>query len=86
MKEVAETTLAEKDQKEKNWYKVYLCQRFVEKMLRDKMDREMNKFNSVEMAYKNIKTATGVSTTEALISKFLNKQTTYGNMLGKIAQ
>lgn len=47
MKEVAETTLAEKDQKEKNWYKVYLCQRFVEKMLRDKMDREMNKFNSV---------------------------------------
>lgn len=32
-------------------------------MLRDKMDREMRKFNSVETAYKNIKTATGVDTT-----------------------
>ena len=31
--------------------------------MRDKMDREMNKFNAVEMAFKNVKTSTGVSTT-----------------------
>jgi len=30
-------------------------------MLRDKMTREMIKFNTVEMAFKNIKTATGVT-------------------------
>lgn len=39
MKEIAENALQDKDQKEKNWYKVYLCHRFVEKLLRDKMNR-----------------------------------------------
>jgi hypothetical protein len=63
MKEIAENTLQDKDQKEKNWYKVYLSCRFVEKLLRDKMTREMIKFNTVEVAYKNIKTSTGVSNT-----------------------
>lgn len=82
MKEIAEITLSEKDSREKNWYKVYLCNRFVEKMLRDKMSREMNKFGTVEQAYKNIKTATGVSTVEALISKFLHKESEYGDLLG----
>ena len=61
MKEVAIATIQDKDIKEKSWYKCYLCHRFVEKMLRDKMTREMMKFNVVEVAFKNIKTATGVS-------------------------
>ena len=82
MRQVAEITFGEKDRMEKNWYRVYLCQRFVEKMLRDKMDRQMHKFNSVQSAYKKIKTATGVNTTEGLVNKFLNKQMGYGNMLG----
>lgn len=47
MKEIAENTLQDKDQNEKKWYKVYLCHRFVEKLLRDKMNREMTKFNTV---------------------------------------
>ena len=29
LKEVAEITLAQKDEKEKNWYKVYLCHKFM---------------------------------------------------------
>ena len=37
------------------------------------------------MAFKNIKTATGVATTEALVNKFLNKETAYGFLLGQIA-
>ena len=53
--------------------------------MRDKMDREMTKFNAVEMAFKNVKTATGVSTTQSLVSKFLKKEQEYGIMLGKIA-
>jgi hypothetical protein len=64
---------------------VYLCQRFVEKLLRDKMAKEMHKFGTVELAFKNIKTATGVSTTEDLVKKFLNKEGGYGDLLGKIA-
>lgn len=39
MKEIAENALQDKDGKEKNWRKVYLCHRFVEKLLRDKMNR-----------------------------------------------
>lgn len=47
MKEIALVTLQDKDIKEKNWYKCYLCTRLVEKLLRDKMQREMIKFNTV---------------------------------------
>jgi hypothetical protein len=56
MIEIAENTLSEKDNSEKKWYKVYLCQRFVQRLLRDKMAREMKKFGTVETAFKNIKT------------------------------
>ena len=55
-------------------------------MLRDKMDREMAKFNSVELSYKTIKTATGVSTAQSFVQKFLKKEEAYGNMLGKISE
>jgi hypothetical protein len=49
------------------------------------MNREMIKFNIVEVAFKNIKTATGVNNVENLVKKFLNKESTYGDLLGKIA-
>lgn len=45
----------------------------------------MVKFGTVELAFKNIKTATGVNTTEELTKKFLNKEGNYGDLLGKIA-
>jgi hypothetical protein len=49
------------------------------------MNREMLKFNTVEVAFKKIKTATGVSNTIELVNKFLNKENAYGELLGKIA-
>ena len=49
------------------------------------MTREMMKFNTVEVAFKNIKTSTGVNNAETLVQKFLNKEDTYGDLLGKIA-
>ncbi len=45
----------------------------------------MAKFNVVEVAFKNIKTATGVSNADTLVKKFLSKENTYGDLLGKIA-
>lgn len=57
----------------------------MEKLLRDKMNREMVKFGTVELAFKNIKTETGTGEVEDLISKFLNKENIYGDLLGKIA-
>jgi len=49
------------------------------------MTREMMKFNTVEMSFKQIKTATGVSTGDDLVKKYLNKENTYGELLGKIS-
>lgn len=70
--------MQDKDPQEKNWYNVHLANRFLDKLLRDKMNREMNKFNTVETAFKNIKTSTGVSNTQELVKKFLSKETAYG--------
>ena len=85
MREIAEVTMTEKDSQEKSWYKVYLCERLVEKLLKDKITREMGKFTEVETAFKTIKTATGVGTTNSFVDKFLTKEGAYGDLLGKIA-
>jgi hypothetical protein len=39
MKDISEATLQDKDFKEKNWYRIYLCHQFVSRLLRDKMTR-----------------------------------------------
>ncbi len=46
----------------------------------------MMKFNTVQIAFKSIKTATGINNVDTLVTKFLNKETTYGELLGKIAE
>jgi hypothetical protein len=45
----------------------------------------MEKFSTVEMAFKNIKIATGVSDAQELIYKFLHKEQVYAELLSKIA-
>lgn len=45
----------------------------VENLLRNKMSKEMRKFDTIETAFKTIKIATGVNETDALVKKFLNK-------------
>ncbi len=59
--------------------------KFVDNLLRNKMYKEMEKFSLVEMAFKHIKIATGVSDAQELIFKFLNKEQVYGELLSKIA-
>lgn len=85
MMDIAATALQEKMPQEKSWQKVYCCHRFVECILRDKMAREMVKFNVVETAFQNIKTATGINTADELVQKYLTKEATYGDLLGKIS-
>ena len=50
--------MQDKDPNEKEWNNIYMTHLFVSKMLRDKIDREMMKFSTVELAFKTIKTAT----------------------------
>lgn len=56
--EIASRAIQDKMQTEKHWRMVYLTHVFVNRMLRDKIDSEMNKFKTVELAFKTIKTAT----------------------------
>lgn len=42
--EIAERAMQDKDEGEKKWEKLYLTNKFLARMLRDKMDKEMNKF------------------------------------------
>jgi hypothetical protein len=56
--EIASRAIQDKMQTEKHWRMVYLTHVFVNKMLRDKIDAEMEKFWVVEQAFKTIKTAT----------------------------
>lgn len=66
--------MQDKDQTQKNWQKLYLTNKFVDRMLRNKMDKQMSKFFIVESAFKTIKIATGVNDAESLVKKFLNKE------------
>ena len=56
--EIAERAIQDKDHSEKQWRKIFLTHIFVNKMLRDKIEKEMEKFRTVEFAFKEIKTAT----------------------------
>jgi hypothetical protein len=56
--EIASRAIQDKMQTEKHWRMVYLTHVFVNRLLRDKIDAEMNKFKTVEFAFKTIKTAT----------------------------
>jgi hypothetical protein len=47
-------------------------------MLRNKIEKEMEKFKVVEFAFKEIKTATGVNDAKNLVHKYLNKEAVYG--------
>jgi hypothetical protein len=73
IREIAERAMQDKDDTEKNWRSLLVVHKFVSRMLKDKMDREMSKFSVVEVAFKNIKIATGTNDTQTLVSKFLNK-------------
>ena len=86
MKEIAERAMQDKDDDQIKWEKLYLSNKFVSKLLRDKMDREMEKFFTVESAFKTIKISTGVNDADTLVTKFLNKESAYGDLLGKIAE
>jgi chromosome segregation ATPase len=83
--EIAERAMQDKDENEKNWKKLLSVHKFVSMVLREKMEREMSKFKVVEVAFKNIKIATGTADTVELVNKFLNKETVYGELLSKIA-
>lgn len=86
LEELADRVMLEKDGSEKSFECLMLAHKFLTQVLRDKMEREMSRFRLIEGAFKAIKIATGVSETSQLVSKFLNKEAAYGELLFKIAE
>jgi hypothetical protein len=58
--EIAERAIQDKDLTEKEWRKIFMTHTFLNKLLRNKIEKEMDKFRIVEFAFKEIKTATVV--------------------------
>lgn len=56
--EIASRAIQDKGNDEKHWRMVHLTHIFVSRMLRHKIEVEMEKFKTVEQAFKTIKTAT----------------------------
>ena len=56
------------------------------KFLQNKMHIEMEKFNVVETAFKNIKIATGVLDGPTMVTRYIEKEKIYGRLLDSIAK
>ena len=56
------------------------------KFLQNKMHIEMEKFNVVETAFKNIKIATGVLDGPTMVTRYIEKEKIYGRLLNSIAK
>ncbi|CAD8128258.1 unnamed protein product [Paramecium sonneborni] len=85
-REIAEHASNDKDASEKKWRKLLLVHKVVHSLLKNKMEKEMDKFRIVETAFQEIKTATGISEAQEIVQKFLTKEATYGQLLGTIAE
>lgn len=49
--------------------------------MRKKMDNEMRNSQSIDEAFKAIKTATGVTDVQEMVKKFLQREQTYSSLL-----
>lgn len=85
--EVAEIAAYElKQSNEKKWRNLLMVNRFVLSFLKSKMGRMIKYFNEVEQGYQKIKTSTGIDNIEEIMSKFINRESIYDNLLSQINQ
>ena len=52
LNEIAERAMQDKDQNEKQWRQILLTHIYLNKLLSDKIEKEMEKFHIVEFAFK----------------------------------
>lgn len=80
--EVAETAAYElKYDNEKKWRNLLIVNRFLLSFLKSKMGRMIKYYDEVEGGYQKIKTSTGVDDIEEIITKFINRESIYDNLL-----
>ena len=52
--------------------------------MRKKMDNEMKKSQQIDESFKQIKTATGVTNVQELVTRFLTREQTYNQLLQSV--
>ena len=75
-----------KDQNEIKMQKQFLVQRFYSSFLKRKMDAEMAKHANIEDAFQKIRTATGYSDVNEIVTKFLTREQTYSQLLLAVSE
>ena len=58
---IAEKAAYEKDGTESKWVKLYYVHKFVQGILKTKIEGELKKFSVVEKSFQKIKTTTGIA-------------------------
>ena len=70
--EIAETAASEnKDSSEVNWRQKLMINKLWNTFMRKKMEKEMRSSQTIDQAFKDIKTATSITDVQALVKRFL---------------
>lgn len=64
----------------------FLVQRFYSSFLKKKMEAEMNRYTFIEDAFQKIRTATGYSDVNEIVTKFLTREQTYSQLLVAVSE
>ena len=83
--EIAEAAANEsKDQSEAEMRDKLQIQKLWSAFMRKKMDNEMKKSQQIDESFKQIKTATGVTNVQELVTRFLTREQTYNQLLQSV--
>ena len=80
--EIAETAASEnKDSSELKDRQKLMINKLWNTFMRKKMEKEMRSSQAIDEAFKQIKTATSITDVDALVKRFLQRETTYSQLL-----
>lgn len=83
--EIAETAASEnKDSSELKWRHELMIHKLWNTFMRKKMEKEMRSSQAIDEAFKQIKTATSITDVDALVKRFLQRETTYSQLLNTV--
>ena len=85
--EIAEAAANEnKDQSEVKMRENLYIQKLWNSFMRKKMEKEMRNSAQIDGAFKDIKTATGVTDVQEMVKKFLTREQTYSSLLVNVSE
>lgn len=85
--EIAELAASDnKDKQEITFQQSFMVQRLWSQFMKKKMEKEMNKHQYVEHAFQSIRTATGYSDVNEIVTRFLTREQTYSQLLMTVSE